>query len=151
MNSSELLDTTKARLNIQSEYGLAKALKISQQALAQIRDRGLSDERALQIATLLNLDPAAVLASIHAERAKDPQVKKVWEKLAKTIRAAAAAVLIVLGMGVTAPEPLQASGTVRVIHYAKYRRPRAWRAFPAVLTGHFWSIIFDFQGIRATS
>lgn len=115
MNSSELLDTTKASLNIQSEYGLAKALKISQQALAQIRDRGLSDERALQIATLLNLDPAAVLASVHAERAKDPAVRKVWEKLAKTIRAAAAAVLIVLGMGVTAPEPLQAAP-----HFTRY-------------------------------
>lgn len=128
MNSNELLDAVKTWFDLPSDYALAKHLDVSQQALASMRKTGLSDSRALQIATLLKLNPSEVLAAIHAERAKDPAVRKVWEKLAKTARSAAAAILITLGMAGTAPEPLQASQTTyHGIHYAQRRR-MAWRA-----------------------
>lgn len=121
MNSNELLDALKKQLGVESDYALARLLKISRPALSDWRTRGLSDERALQFATDLGINPGPVLAAIHAERSADPKVRKAWETIAKTIRSAAAAVLVVLGMGVTAPEPLQASQQVSPgIHYAKY-------------------------------
>jgi len=129
MKSNELLDALKAHSGVASEYALAKKiLKVDVNSVRDMRERGLSDARALQIATLLGLEPGPVLAAIHAERAKDPAVKKAWEKIAKTMRSAAAAVLVVLGMAGTAPEPLQASqATYPAIHYAQRRR-MAWRA-----------------------
>lgn len=138
MNSNELLDALKKHNGLTSDYALAReVLKVDQTTLTAMRRRGLSEERALQIATLLGMDPGEVLATIRAERADDPAVKKVWEKVAKTIRSAAAAVLVILGMGVTAPEPLQAAQSAYpAIHYAKSRLRRAWAALRA-LAGAF--------------
>ena len=134
MNSNEILDALKNQLGIDSDRALARALKVRQPSINEWRMRGLSEARALQIATLLGVDPGAVLAAIRAERADDPAVKKVWEKVAKTIRSAAAAVLVVLGLGVTAPEPLQAAQSIaRDIHYAKYRLRRFWGIWLAII------------------
>ena len=109
MNSAALLDAVKNHHRIDSDRALARILKISQASINSWRVIGLPDERVLQFATLLGTDPAPWLAAVHAERSKDPAVRKAWETIAKTIRSAAAAVLVVLGMGVTAPEPLQAA------------------------------------------
>lgn len=119
MNSNELLNALKAHTGVPSDYALAQqVLKVDQTTLTAMRRRGLSEERALQIATMLGIDPGEVLPAIRAERAGDPAVKKVWEKIAKTMRSAAAAILIALGMAGTAPEPLQASqSTYHAIHY----------------------------------
>ena len=135
MNSNELLDALKAKTGAPSDFALARdVLNVHKTSVRDMRLYGLSDAMALQIATLLDIDPAAVLASVHAERAKDPAVRKVWEKLAKTIRAAAAGVLIVLGMGVTAPEPLQASQHLPRYTLCETRHRRsAWAALLAFL------------------
>ena len=137
MNSNELLDALKANTGAASDFALARdVLNVHKTSVRDMRLYGLSDAMALQIATRLNLDPAGVLASVHAERAKDPGVKKVWETLAKSIKSAAAAVLIVLGMGITAPEPLQASQdftryTLCVVRWLR----RAWLALRALAGG----------------
>lgn len=138
MKSNELLNELKARTGAASDYALAKKiLKVDVTAIRDMRERGLSDARALQIATLLQLEPGPILAAIHAERAKDPAVRKAWEKIAKTMRSAAAAILIALGMAGTAPEPLQASpATYHGIHYAQRRRV-AWRALWAGILALF--------------
>lgn len=126
MNSIELLIAIKKHHGVESDYALARILKISRAALSDWRERGLSDERALQFATDLNLDPGPILAAIHAERSADPKVRKAWETIAKTMRSAAAAVLLVLGFGVTAPEPLQAAQLSP--GYTLYEA-RLWRRF----------------------
>lgn len=88
MNSNELLDKVKKDYNIASDYALAKRLGISQEGLRKIRDRGLSDERALQVATLLDLNPGEIMASVRAERAKSPEVKAAWRRIAESMRSA---------------------------------------------------------------
>lgn len=96
MTSNELLDALKARSGAASDYALARqVLKIEQNSLKEIRARGLSDERAFQVATLLDLDPAEVMAWVRAERTKDPKVKKVWEGVAKSLKSAAAGIAAV--------------------------------------------------------
>lgn len=115
MNSNTLLDALKKRLNLPSDNALAVVhFRVTPKALKEMRQRGLSDERALHVAELLDLNPGEVLASIRAERAKDAEVKKAWEKVAKALRSAAAMgpVFFVLGvLGGTAPAPLNAQGT----------------------------------------
>lgn len=135
MNSNELLDTLKAQTGVPSDYALARdVLKVELNSLRGMRKRGLSDDRVVQIATLLNLDPGPILTAIHAERATDPAVRKAWEKVAKTMRAAAAALLIVLGMGLTAPEPLQAAQHLPRYTLCEVKRRRApWAALGLIL------------------
>lgn len=88
MDSNALLDAVKARLNLSSDYALAKHFECNQESIRKMRERGLSDERALQCATLLDLSAGEVLASIRAERAKNPEVKAVWQKVAESMRSA---------------------------------------------------------------
>ena len=101
MDTNSLLDEVKKLNKINSEYALAKLLGVSQQALQMMRQRGLSDERVLQVATLLSLDPGELIAWVHAERAKNPDVKSVWKKMANSMRTALGALLpaaIVIGV-----------------------------------------------------
>lgn len=128
MNSIELLIAIKKHHGVESDYALARILKISRAALSDWRIRGLSDERALQFATELGIDPGPVLAAIHAERSADPKVRKAWETIAKTIRSAAAAVLVVLGLSVTAPQPAQAAQLSPGYTLCVVRRLRRLRA-----------------------
>lgn len=135
MNSAALLDAVKNHHRIDSDRALARILKISQASVNSWRTIGLPDERVVQFATLIGTDPGPCLTAVHAERSKDPAVRKAWETIAKTIRSAAAAVLVLLGMGITAPEPLQASQ-----HFPRYtlcevrRLRRAWAAMLGILS-----------------
>ena len=89
MDTNSLLDAVKTRLNITSERALAReAFKVDVASLRDMRQRGLSDERALQVATLLDLNAGEVLAAIRAERAKSPEVRAVWQKVAESMRSA---------------------------------------------------------------
>lgn len=129
MNSAALLDAVKTHHRIDSDRALARILKISQASVNSWRTIGLPDERVVQFATLIGTDPGPCLTAVHAERSKDPAVRKAWETIAKTIRSAAAAVLVLLGMGVTAPEPLQAAQHLPRYTLCEVRRlRRAWAA-----------------------
>jgi len=88
MNSNALIDALKRRFNV-SEYALARdILKVEPNSLRDMRRRGLSEERVLQIAALLEIDPGEPLAAIRAERAKHPNVKAAWRKVAESVRTA---------------------------------------------------------------
>lgn len=127
MTSNSLLDALKKRLNLPSDYALARTVfHIDPGSLKEMRQRGLSDERALQVAELLDLNPGEVLAAVHAERAKDKNVKAAWERAAKALRAAAvgSAFFVVGVMGSIAPNTAQ-GGTSSMrdgVYYVKRRR-----------------------------
>ena len=143
MNTNELLDAVKARYNLPSDYALARdALKMHPNSIRTLRERGLSDERALQIAELLDIPPGEVLASIHAERARTPAVKEAWKKIAESMRTAlgiAAMIAVILPLAIpprTAQAQPGASAAFNIspgnIHYATRRRSwlsRALRRF----------------------
>lgn len=75
MESNALLDAVKARYSLPSDYALAKLMKCSAESVRMMRERGLSDDRALQCATLLEVNEGEALASVRAERSKNPEVK----------------------------------------------------------------------------
>ncbi len=97
-----------------SDYRVSKLLGIKPQSVSVYRTKGgtLDDTTALKVAELLDLDPAEVLANMHAERAKDEKVRKIWEALAEHLHSAAAGVMLAIlaTMGISAfPAPSMAS------------------------------------------
>lgn len=126
MESNALLDAVKSRYSLPSDLALSKKLDVTRQYVGDLRVRGLSEPVALQVAALLDLNAGEVLASIRAERAKNPEVKAVWKKVAESMRSTLGMVAAVaLAALVFAGQPIhaQAAGeTVSNIHYARIRR-----------------------------
>ena len=102
----EWLDLAKAKHGL-SDYALAPLLGVGRGQVSRYRNGHdfLSEEAALKLAALLELsNPAPVIASAHAERAKSAEVRAFWERFA----AVAATVVMAVGVG-AAPSPAQAS------------------------------------------
>lgn len=80
MTIIELLDQSKARLNVKSDYALAKALEIHQARLSAYRKgKERPDPYALtKIALTLDLDPIALIAEFEAQTEKNPARKGFW-------------------------------------------------------------------------
>ena len=96
-STNEFLNAIAAKHGGASDYRLAKLLGVTKGAISAHRCRGvgLSDELALKVAAELSLDPVFVLACAHAERAKQPEIRAIWERVA--VRVAAG---VVLGIGI---------------------------------------------------
>lgn len=79
----EFLDAVKARRGGISDYALAPILGITRAQVSKMRvgKDFLSDRTALKVAELLEMEPAAVVASAHAERAKTPEEKTFWASI----------------------------------------------------------------------
>ena len=88
MKPAEYLDATKARLNIESDYGLAKALEVPNGNIAGIRKgaRFIPLAMAFRIAITLELDPAQVIADLEGQREKNAKRRGFWQSF--TSRAA---------------------------------------------------------------
>jgi hypothetical protein len=119
MNTNEILDKLAAQFELKSDYQIAKHLHISTQRVSRYR-RGLDtlgDQLAVEVADQLGIDRCFIMASMAAERAKSPDVKRTWAQLAARIGGMAAAVLIayfavpLLDYG-TANDALASSSTV---------------------------------------
>ena len=95
--TQEFLDAIAAKHGGASDYRLAKLLGVGSSAISAYRCRGVtfSEKQALKVAAELNIDVAYVLACAHAERAKRPEIRAAWERVA--VRVAAA---VVLGIGI---------------------------------------------------
>ena len=85
MKSIEYLNKVKAKLHITSDYGLAKALGISKQAVARYYKTGggFDDDIARTVAKILDLHPGLVMLDMHKERAQTPESRGLWEEIYK--------------------------------------------------------------------
>lgn len=83
MNTLEYMAACKARLGIESDYALAKALGLSQTGLSNYRTgrSRMDDDVALKVAEILEVHPLQVIAAANAERAKTPEQKARWTGL----------------------------------------------------------------------
>ena len=81
MKASEYLDAAKQRLNIESDYELAKRLEVGNGAISEIRKgtRHVPLEVAYKLAITLELDPAQVVADLESQREKNPKRRGFWE------------------------------------------------------------------------
>lgn len=80
MKIEEYLNEVKQRLNISSDYELAKRLEIYGSGLSEMRkgNRTVPLDVAYKIAIALDLDPAYVVADLHAQREKNAKRKGFW-------------------------------------------------------------------------
>lgn len=97
--TADFIEALKAKHSLKSNYAVAKFLGQTDTAVARwSHGKGsFSDETAMQFADLLEIDPAYVVACMHAERAKREEEKKLWERIA-TLSSGVAAVLAVVAV-----------------------------------------------------
>lgn len=114
------LRAVKVRLGLTSDYQLAKALGLSKQAVSKLQagSSTFDDSTALKVATILQVDPAIVIAASHGERARSPEQRAIWERIAGKV---AAGVLVAIAAATIAPSPARADEAAAV-YYVKRRR-----------------------------
>jgi plasmid maintenance system antidote protein VapI len=85
--TTDLLDEVKKANGIESDYALAKRLDVLPQTISNYRHgrTQMSDEIAVAMAAMIERAPAPILAQLAAERAKSPEVAKVWREAAKAL------------------------------------------------------------------
>lgn len=95
--TSQFIEDLKAKHGLKSNYAVAKFLGQTDTAVARwAHGKGsFSDETAMQFADLLEIDPAYVVACMHAERAKEVKERKLWERIANLSIGVTAALLVV--------------------------------------------------------
>tara|TARA_Y100001960_G_scaffold47417_1_gene47850 strand:+ start:151 stop:519 length:369 start_codon:yes stop_codon:yes gene_type:complete len=85
MYANKLLDAYKKSQNYVQDKQIAHDLNLSPQKLSKIRKgiRYVSDEEAIFLAENAGIDPELALLGCHADRNENPQVKQLWEQIAK--------------------------------------------------------------------
>lgn len=90
-----LIDGVRAKHQLRSDYALAKFLGVTTVTVQRWRlGRSMTDENAIRFAKLLDLSPAYVLASLHAEAAGmgsqgqkiDSEASGVWRQIADMLK-----------------------------------------------------------------
>lgn len=120
MNTIEYLEAVKAKYREVtgkecSDYRASKLLGVTNSCVSNYRSgRGMDDYVGIRVAEYLGIEPAEVLADLHAEKSKDPRVAQVWRDLARQIGGAAAALMLGIGVGtLDAAQPFQTAPSVQ--------------------------------------
>ena len=130
--TADYLDAMRVKLDLPSDGRLAAYLGIHRQYISRYRNNVISfdDEMSIKVAEILGLESTYVMACMHYQRAKQPEVKKAWAHAAEMLYGLAATVLLAVLVTAntsglpTSPEAfnglhlLAFAGSVQNIHYA---------------------------------
>jgi hypothetical protein len=107
--TKDFIALLKTKHGLKSNYAVAKLLNQTDTAVARWAHgkNSFSDETAMQFADLLDLDPAYVVACMHAERAKLDAEKKLWERIATMSLGVAASLLVAFALPFTSADDMQ--------------------------------------------
>jgi len=85
MYQNKLLDAYKEAQNYVQDKQIAHDMNIPQQRISDFRKgrRYLTDSQAVFLAENAKLDPELALIGLHADRNENPQIKQLWEHMAK--------------------------------------------------------------------
>lgn len=85
--TTNLLDEVREFKGLESDYALAKVLNVRTQTISSYRTgrTQMNAEMALRAARVLGRAPAPLFAMLAAERAKNPDVAKVWADAARDL------------------------------------------------------------------
>jgi len=119
MKPAEYLDAAKARLNLPSDYALAKALELAPQSIPAIRNgtRNVPLDVAFRIAITLEIDPAQVVADLEEQREKNPKRQGFWRSFSSRAVQTVAALAVTLALLLSAT-----SGSVQGAAGGAFRR-----------------------------
>lgn len=100
MKPTEYLDAAKARLNIESDYALAKALELPPQSIPAMRKgtRNVPLDVAFRIAITLEIDPAQVVADLEEQREKNEKRRGFWRSFQSRAACMVAALSLTLAL-----------------------------------------------------
>lgn len=122
----EFLDALKAKHGGISDYAIAPMLGITRGAVSKYRvgKDYLGDSTAIRVAELLEIDPAIVIASVHAERSKSEKEKAVWREILEKLGGVAASVVIGIASYTLPVHQAEASvlNSGANVYYVKSRR-----------------------------
>lgn len=101
MTPSEYLDASKAALQIESDYALAKKWEVSRFDISEVR-RGkqpMTPYYCARVAEALNLEPMRVLADVESQQEKNLERKRYWTFfLSERLKKSAAALVLMLSI-----------------------------------------------------
>ncbi|HBC1013189.1 TPA: hypothetical protein IGZ65_004928 [Escherichia coli] len=81
---ADYIDELKKKLEITSDYAIAKHLGIERQNITKVRNGGvLSKKICFRIANELRINPLEVIATAEAQKEKNNEIKAFWVKVAK--------------------------------------------------------------------
>jgi DNA-binding XRE family transcriptional regulator len=85
MKTTEYLDAVKTRLEISSDYGLAKVLGIARESVNAFRNgrSAMGIETCMKVGEILDVDGHAIYAQGQIERAKKPEIRDFWQKVSE--------------------------------------------------------------------
>lgn len=88
MNTIEYLDAAKSRLGIESDYALAKVMKMRASTISNYRSgrSQMDDDIAARVAQILGMHPGLVMLDMHRARAKTPAEQSIWQEIYKGFR-----------------------------------------------------------------
>lgn len=85
MKTTEYLDGVRAKLDLPSDYALAKVLDITRESVSQLRNgkTSMGIETAMKVGEILGVDGHAVYAHGQIERAKNQQIVDFWKSISE--------------------------------------------------------------------
>lgn len=108
---SDYLDAAKEKLEVSSDYGLAKGLEISRQAISNYRhnERVFDNFTCMKIAQVTGIPLETIIGDMELMREKDEKRREAWENYMKRLGGLAASVLVgvVITMNVAAEKVIQ--------------------------------------------
>lgn len=125
--TAQWLDAAKEKHSL-SDYALAPKLGITRSQMSRYRNGAdyLSDDAAMKLAELLEIDPAQIIASAHAERAKSEPARAFWMQWAERLGGVTAAAVIGVTLSAS-PAPVKAAGADSV-YYVKLNLKRPYHS-----------------------
>jgi transcriptional regulator with XRE-family HTH domain len=87
MNTIDYLDAIRKKLNLPSDYALQRPLGVSKSQLSKYRTGRdyLSDDVAIRVAHILDVNSGKVLLDMHIERSRTPELRAAWVELMEKI------------------------------------------------------------------
>jgi transcriptional regulator with XRE-family HTH domain len=85
MNTKDYIEAAKQRLDLPSDYALAKVLGVAKQTVSNYQNgkTQLDEPIARRVAEILGIHPGLVLLDMQRERAKTPEDKSLWQEIYK--------------------------------------------------------------------
>jgi len=85
MYQNELLDAYKKAKNYVQDKQIAHDLNLPRQRIGEMRKgtRYISDSEAVFLAENSGIDPEIALVGCHVDRNENPEIKQLWEHIAK--------------------------------------------------------------------
>ncbi|MBY7931056.1 hypothetical protein KW447_08685 [Vibrio fluvialis] len=85
MYQNELIEAYKKAQNYIQDKQIAMDLNIPKQRISEFRKgkRYMTDSQAVFLAENANIDPELALIACHADRNDNPEMKAIWQRMAK--------------------------------------------------------------------